>query len=94
MPAVWRLAYGSPVGDLLRHRGLVAWTRPDGTPVIISGGHDGTIRMWHTADGAPVMPPLDYLNRYRPSPFTTTSSLLWPGQHRCPPIAGRASSRR
>ena len=31
---------------------------PDGTPVIVSGGHDGTVRVWQLADGAPTMPPL------------------------------------
>ena len=31
---------------------------PDGTPVIISGGGDGTVRVWRTADGAPVGEPL------------------------------------
>jgi WD40 repeat protein len=32
---------------------------PDGTPVIISGGGDGTVRVWRLADGAPVGEPLD-----------------------------------
>ena len=27
---------------------------PDGTPVIISGGDDGTVRAWRLADGIPV----------------------------------------
>ena len=31
---------------------------PDGTPVIVSGGHDGTVRVWRLADGAPVGKPL------------------------------------
>jgi len=31
---------------------------PDGTPVIISGEHDGTVRVWRTADGTPVGEPL------------------------------------
>ena len=31
---------------------------PDGTPVIISGGGDGTVRVWRLADGAPVGQPL------------------------------------
>ncbi len=31
---------------------------PDGTPVIISGGDDGTVRVWRTADGTPVGEPL------------------------------------
>ena len=30
----------------------------DGTPVIISGGRDGTIRVWRLADGTPVGQPL------------------------------------
>ena len=31
---------------------------PDGTPVIIVG-LGGTVQVWRTADGAPVIPPLD-----------------------------------
>jgi WD40 repeat protein len=31
---------------------------PDGTPVIISGGRDRTVRVWRLADGAPVGGPL------------------------------------
>ncbi len=31
---------------------------PDGTPVIVSGGHDGTVRVWRLADGAPAGEPL------------------------------------
>ena len=31
---------------------------PDGTPVVVSGGRDGTVRIWRLADGAPVGEPL------------------------------------
>ena len=31
---------------------------PDGTPVIVSGGQDRTVRVWRLADGAPVGEPL------------------------------------
>ena len=31
---------------------------PDGTPVIVSGGQDGTVRVWRLADGTPVGEPL------------------------------------
>ena len=31
---------------------------PDGAPVIISGSHDGTVRVWRLADGTPVGEPL------------------------------------
>ena len=31
---------------------------PDGTPVIVSGGRDGTVRVWRLADGTPVGEPL------------------------------------
>ena len=31
---------------------------PDGTPVVVSGGWDGTVRVWRLADGAPVGEPL------------------------------------
>ena len=32
---------------------------PDGTPVIVSGGADGTVRVWRLADGTPVGEPLN-----------------------------------
>jgi hypothetical protein len=31
---------------------------PDGIPVIVSGGADGTVRVWRLADGSPVEEPL------------------------------------
>jgi len=37
---------------------VAAGTLPDGTPVIISGGTDGTVRVWRTADGTKVGKPL------------------------------------
>ncbi len=47
---------------LTGHTGAVAAVAvgalPDGTPVIVSGGHDGTVRVWRLADGAPVGEPL------------------------------------
>ena len=56
-------ADGTPVGSRCAgHDGPVnavaAGALPDGTPVIISGGHDGTVRVWRLADGAPVGEPL------------------------------------
>ena len=38
---------------------MAAGGLPDGTPVIISGGRDGTARVWRLADGTRVVPPLD-----------------------------------
>jgi hypothetical protein len=38
---------------------VAAGALPDGTPVIISGGDDGTVRVWRIADGTPAVPPLD-----------------------------------
>ena len=38
---------------------------PDGTPVIVSGGRDGTVRVWRLADGAPVGKPLHRPRRRR-----------------------------
>jgi hypothetical protein len=32
---------------------------PDGTPVIVNGTGDDTVRVWRLADGAPLVPPLD-----------------------------------
>ena len=37
---------------------VAAGVLPDGTAVIISGGDDGTVRVWRLADGAPVGEPL------------------------------------
>jgi WD40 repeat protein len=31
----------------------------DGSPVIASGGDDGTVRVWRLADGTPLAHPLD-----------------------------------
>ena len=38
--------------------GVAVGALPDGTPVIISGGRDGTIRVWRLADGTPLGEPL------------------------------------
>ena len=35
------------------------WALPDSTPVIISGGLDGTVRVWRLADATPLVPPLE-----------------------------------
>jgi WD domain, G-beta repeat len=55
-----RRAIGQQV--LTGHTGPVdavaASVLPDGTPVIISGSRDGTVRVWRTADGTPVGDPL------------------------------------
>jgi len=37
---------------------VAAGAQPDRTPVIISGGDDGTVRVWRLADGTPVGQPL------------------------------------
>ena len=37
---------------------VAAGALPDGTPVIVSGSHDGTVRVWRLADGTPVGEPL------------------------------------
>ena len=37
---------------------VAAGALPDGTPVIISGGLDGTVRVWRLADGTPAGEPL------------------------------------
>ena len=53
---VWRMADGTPVGEPLhghtgKVRAVAAGALPDGTPVIISGAEDGTVRGggWPTA---------------------------------------------
>jgi WD40 repeat protein len=60
---VWRLADGTPVGEPLeghdnRVNAVAAGALPDGTPVIISGSRDRTVRVWRLADGTPVGAPL------------------------------------
>jgi hypothetical protein len=40
-------------------RAVAAGTLPDGTPVIISSGENGTVRVWRLADNTPFVPPLD-----------------------------------
>ena len=41
-----------------RCEAVAAGALPDGTPVIISGSDDGTVRVWRLADGTPVGEPL------------------------------------
>jgi hypothetical protein len=55
-----RLATGHQVltGHIGSVRAVAAGALPDGTPVIISGGGDGTVRVWRLADGTPVGEPL------------------------------------
>ena len=67
---VWDLATGQPVGEPLRghesedlwgHDGdvwSVAVGERDGRAVIVSGGNDGTVRVWDLATGRPVGEPL------------------------------------
>jgi len=38
---------------------VAAGTLPDGTPVIISGSYDGTVRVWRMAGGTPIVPAID-----------------------------------
>jgi WD40 repeat protein len=39
-------------------RAVAAGVLPDGAPVVISGGRDGTVRVWRLADGTPIGKPL------------------------------------
>ena len=39
-------------------RAVAAGILPDRTPIVISGGSDGTVRVWQLADGVPVGQPL------------------------------------
>ena len=50
MSLEWRLADGTPVGEPLRVDTAPMWAMavsalPDGTPVIVSGGYDHTVRV-------------------------------------------------
>jgi WD40 repeat protein len=65
---VWRLAVGIPVREpLTGHdgpvRAVAVGALRDGTPVIVSGGEDGTVRVWRLADGSPLAHPLDLSER-------------------------------
>jgi V8-like Glu-specific endopeptidase len=55
-----RLATGHQVitGHTDRVNAVTAGVLPDGTPVIISGGGDHTVRVWRAADGTPVGEPI------------------------------------
>ena len=61
---MWRLADGTAVGDPLTTghtsdvTAVAVGALPDGTPVIISGSEDRTVRVWRLADGTPVGDPL------------------------------------
>ena len=66
---VWRLADGNPVGaplwkyggDLAEGavRAVAVGRLPDGTPIVVNGSDDGTVRVWRLADRTPVVPPLE-----------------------------------
>ena len=82
---------------------VAAGALPDGTPVIISGGEDGTVRVWRTADGTPVGEPLTGhdgpVTRWRPGRCRTAprSSSAAAATARCGcggwPTAPRSASR-
>jgi WD40 repeat protein len=38
---------------------LTSSALPDGTPVIVTGGDDGTVRVWRLVDRTPLVPALD-----------------------------------
>jgi len=85
MARVWRLADRTPVGEPLRGpihgvTAVAAGALPDGTPVIVSGGHDRTVRAWRLADGTPLAHPLDLSESAGASPFTAISSSPRPGR--------------
>jgi len=66
---VWRLTDGRPVGEPIRvHDGRVfddhvhavaLGELPDGTPVVVSVGSKGWVRVWRLADAHALVPPLD-----------------------------------
>ena len=71
-----RWSHGRPVTDfqvITEHdgpaRAVALGELPDGTPVIISGGNDGTVRVWRLADGTPAGEPL----RGHASPVTAVA---------------------
>ena len=61
---MWRLADGSPVEEPLRgHDGGVSAVAvgalADGTPVVVSGSYDASVRVWRLDGGSPSVLPLD-----------------------------------
>jgi WD40 repeat protein len=59
MAAGRRHSVGEPItGHTDRVSAVAVGRLPDGTPVIVSGGNDGTVRVWRLADGTPVGEPL------------------------------------
>jgi WD40 repeat protein len=61
--AVHCAGHGTPLGEPLADgsptvSAVATGTLPDGTPVIISGGDEGTVRVWRTGDGTPLGEPL------------------------------------
>ena len=55
---IWRLEDGKPLGRLTGHTGPVSAVAvgalPDGTPVVVTGSRDLTVRIWRLEDGKPL----------------------------------------
>ena len=54
----WATGHQAMAGHTGWLRAVAAAVLPDGTPVIVSGGNDGTVRVWRLAGGTPVGEPL------------------------------------
>lgn len=54
----WGTEIGAPITGHTDHVDTVGVGRFDGRPIIISGGHDKTIRIWDLATRRPIGPPL------------------------------------
>jgi len=68
---------------------------PDGTPVIVSGGSDRTVRAWRLADGTPLAHPLD-LSESGGGIAPSRQYHRHPGRagHRCPPHGRSMAHKR